>query len=420
MRAILFAGPSLAPHPPQLPEGVELRPPVAQGDVLRAARERPFAIGLIDGVFEGEPAVWHKEILFALESGIHVLGAASMGALRAAECAAFGMVGVGEIFAAYASGTIEADDAVAVLHGPAELGWVQLTEALVDVEATLAAARGSFDGAIVDVLGAAARRLHYKDRSWSAIMDGAALRPADRERFGAWLERGRVSLKRRDALALIEALAALMAEGTPLPTVPWRLERTQIWEDLVRSAGSDTSVLDEARLVPGLAADLARKALLRHLAGDEAATSRSASRRDLERFRLERGLATGAQLRAWLEERGVDEAWLRRQVEAQRRVRALVRDLGAELEPLMLEELRLTPHYPELAQRAARKAALPDADEGPSLKSLVRWFAPRVGLDPAFVEADELAASLAFLCVDSLHEALIREYRLQQTEGETA
>ena len=69
--------------------------------MLRASRERVQRIAIIDGYFERMAAVWHKEILVALEKGIAVWGAASMGALRAAELAPFGMVGVGAIYQAF-------------------------------------------------------------------------------------------------------------------------------------------------------------------------------------------------------------------------------------------------------------------------------------------------------------------------------
>ena len=42
------------------------------------------------GAFASVPAVRHKEILWALSEGIPVIGAASIGALRAAELTAFG------------------------------------------------------------------------------------------------------------------------------------------------------------------------------------------------------------------------------------------------------------------------------------------------------------------------------------------
>src|SRR3546814_5694523 len=69
----VFAGPSLREA---LPPGFKLLPPAKQGDVFGVARSRPLAIGLIDGYFEQAPAVWHKEILWALSQGIHVFGAA--------------------------------------------------------------------------------------------------------------------------------------------------------------------------------------------------------------------------------------------------------------------------------------------------------------------------------------------------------
>ena len=138
MSAVVFAGPSLAGT--AAPEGVTLAPPAAAGDLYRAARAGARVIGLVDGVFEDRPTVWHKEILWALDRGARVLGAASVGALRAAECAAFGMEGIGRVFAAVRDGAIEDDSDLAVIHAPGALGWHPLTEARVNVRATLAAA----------------------------------------------------------------------------------------------------------------------------------------------------------------------------------------------------------------------------------------------------------------------------------------
>ena len=73
-------------------------PPVQQGDLLRLLDDLPNVIAIIDGYFFQVPSVLHKEILLAMERGARVLGAASMGALRAAELDVFGMEGVGEIY----------------------------------------------------------------------------------------------------------------------------------------------------------------------------------------------------------------------------------------------------------------------------------------------------------------------------------
>ena len=97
---VVFLGPSLPLAAARSELDAVYRGPVAQGDVYRAVTggDAPEAIGIVDGQFDHVPAVWHKEILWAMDQGIHVYGSASMGALRAAELHAFGMEGVGTIF----------------------------------------------------------------------------------------------------------------------------------------------------------------------------------------------------------------------------------------------------------------------------------------------------------------------------------
>src|SRR5690349_12805349 len=113
MRAVVFVGPSLPPRLRPTEALWEWRPPVRQGELYRAALERPEAIGVIDGYFEVVPTVWHKEILWAMAQGIHVFGAGSIGALRAAELDAFGMRGIGQIYEMYRDGVLEDDEEVA-------------------------------------------------------------------------------------------------------------------------------------------------------------------------------------------------------------------------------------------------------------------------------------------------------------------
>ena len=87
MTMVVFVGPTLPPEDIAVCGDIVCLPPVAQGDIYRAAQGRPRAIGIIDGYFSGAPSVWHKEILWAISRGIPVFGSASMGALRAAELA---------------------------------------------------------------------------------------------------------------------------------------------------------------------------------------------------------------------------------------------------------------------------------------------------------------------------------------------
>src|SRR5262245_59945039 len=138
MDIVVFTGPTLSAQEAYDELDAIYLPPVAQGDVYRVARTKPLAIGIIDGYFERVPSVWHKEILWAMQEGVHVFGSASMGALRAAELCSFGMEGVGEIFEAYRDGVLESDDDVAIIHGSADMGYVALSEAMVNIRRTLA------------------------------------------------------------------------------------------------------------------------------------------------------------------------------------------------------------------------------------------------------------------------------------------
>lgn len=232
---ILFAGPTLPDAQTLVGADVLLCPPAELGDILRATRAGATAIGLVDGHFEQVAPVWHKEILFALSQGVRVYGAASMGALRAAECATFGMVGVGRIYQQYATGVLEDDADVALLHGPAELGYLPLTLPLVNVLATLEdlCSRRQIDAASAAQLRLAATEIFYKQRNWGAIVARARLpEGSDRPGVEALLARGAINQKRRDAMELLEILRALPARRTGAPE-GWIFNPTSLWKRLL-------------------------------------------------------------------------------------------------------------------------------------------------------------------------------------------
>lgn len=89
--------------------------PIQRGDLGEAIKENPDIIGIIDGVFHQNSAVGHKEILNVMKKGIKVMGASSMGALRASELDTLGMEGIGYVYNQYAAGIVESDDDVAVM-----------------------------------------------------------------------------------------------------------------------------------------------------------------------------------------------------------------------------------------------------------------------------------------------------------------
>jgi hypothetical protein len=222
MKAVIFAGPSLPPAFRPDDPALEWRPPVKQGEVYEVALARPAIIGIIDGYFEVTPTVWHKEILWAMAQGLHVYGSASIGALRAAELHHFGMVGIGRIFAAYRDGILTDDDEVAVLHGPEELGYPAVTEAMVNIRATLdkAVADHVLNRELALHLAKMGKALFYKGRNWDATLRLAGsqgLPSVQLEKLATWLRYDQLDQKRIDALKMIAAIRAHLEAGvTPL------------------------------------------------------------------------------------------------------------------------------------------------------------------------------------------------------------
>src|ERR1700730_582813 len=113
----VFLGPSLPGSEAKEILAADYYPPARRGDVYRIVASGIKTIVLIDGVFHSAPSIWPREILDAIAEGIQVLGASSMGALRAAELHEFGMLGYGTIFDWCRKGLIGGDDEVALWHG---------------------------------------------------------------------------------------------------------------------------------------------------------------------------------------------------------------------------------------------------------------------------------------------------------------
>jgi hypothetical protein len=213
-----------------LPEADYL-PPAAQGDVYRIAEQRPHAIAIIDGHFQQTAAVWHKEILWAMVEGVHVFGAASMGALRAAELHMFGMRGVGRIFELYRDGKLTDDDEVAVLHGPPETNYVSVSDSMVNVRATLHAAADArvISDRTANRLELAGKKLFYQNRTYDNILATADIPDLPKDEIAAlkrWLPENRVDIKREDALRLLRNLRLFMADWPGPMEVEWSLENT--------------------------------------------------------------------------------------------------------------------------------------------------------------------------------------------------
>jgi len=233
----VFVGPTLPDASKLAGSEIDIRPPASQGDVFRAAKDGATVIGIVDGYFEYAAPIWHKEILFALSQGIRVFGAASMGALRAAECAAYGMTGIGRIYEMYASGALEDDSAVAQLHAPGELGYRSLSEPLVNVESTLGdmTAHGLIEQEEQRTLSDCAQALFFKKRTWKSILAAAQIEAARNEELTRLIAANAVDQKRRDAEELLAAVIAA-PDAYAAPPENWHFNKTTLWDALERNA----------------------------------------------------------------------------------------------------------------------------------------------------------------------------------------
>lgn len=212
-RIIVFLGPSLALDIAQslLPEAMFL-PPVSCGDILRVIRLQPDIIIIIDGFFENQPAVWHKEILYALSLGVKVFGSSSMGALRASELASFGMQPFGEVALQFHLGECNDDDEVALLHGNHSQNFAASSDPMVNIRATLELAlkQNIIDMSLYDKLMTYSKNQYYPERNLRAAIthiNTLAFSPA-LVNLNAWInEHGMVDIKQQDALALLHYIA---------------------------------------------------------------------------------------------------------------------------------------------------------------------------------------------------------------------
>lgn len=179
--------------------------PIQRGDMSLALRENPDIIAIIDGVFHQNSAVGHKEILTAINKGIKVYGASSMGALRASELDSLGMIGIGYVYSQYASGEVDSDDDVAVMLDSETLE--ALSEPLINM-------RYVFDNAVDENIITAdernellriAKRTFYPKRSYAQTLSECNL---DNDKKGELINFIRESkdIKKEDAKELLNLI----------------------------------------------------------------------------------------------------------------------------------------------------------------------------------------------------------------------
>jgi len=432
---IVFSGPTLPPMrvAEALPEASCLGP-VQRGDVLRVLQHDPKIICIIDGVFGEAIPVWHKELLWALQQGVRVFGAASMGALRAAELAPYGMLGVGRIFDAYASEELEDEDEVTVVHAGPERDFRPSSEALVDMRATLADAleRGVIDAEQRDRLVELARGTFYAERSYPRLLasaERAGLAAQTLRALADFLqdEGNRRSLKRQDALDCIARVRRELAAGGVDARAPsfefsytdafdaLLVEETgEAWEGPggVEELPSHRLVEELQLLGPEVFEPLLRQATGRALRVAIAASEQTAGTTSLDLDLVRSTSAQGAeQLQRLLHELDLTPASYRAWMDEEARLQVVEERTQALLQAQFAPLLRALGDYPRVAQRARHKLLTCGASPAPCSGADGLWQAYFEGMLNLDVpdDLDAYAASVGFRDQAELRRAVARE-----------
>lgn len=235
----VFLGPSLVRSHAIQRLAANYYPPVRMGDIYRLLGSGVRRIVIIDGLFHGPASVWQREILEALQQGIQVVGAASMGALRAAELYPFGMVGHGTIFEWYRTGLIDGDDEVALLHGDEATGFQAFSEPLVNLRYNLqrAAKQDIISLPQMEELIEHVKSLYYADRTYRALFACpvvASWSDATQNRLQQFIQHQALNLKRQDAIDALNNCASTMETEKPVTAPLWSFPEPNPYYQLTR------------------------------------------------------------------------------------------------------------------------------------------------------------------------------------------
>lgn len=174
MKTIVYSGPSISDAEVRQLLTCVHAPPIKRGDLEAAGDYDVFII--IDGEFGQNLSVTPKEILAVLEQGKTVIGASSMGALRASELDRSGMIGVGWVYNYFRRSAVRRDADVALVYSP--LDSRPMTVPMVDIEYWMEQALtvGRIKPRESARLLTLARNIFFADRTPDRLMD--ALRRA--------------------------------------------------------------------------------------------------------------------------------------------------------------------------------------------------------------------------------------------------
>lgn len=215
-KPIVYLGPTLSREEAIKILDADYRDPAKKGDFLMLSRdsdEKKY-VGFVDGVFLHDYPPSPIEVYhLATRKNIDLIGASSLGALRAVELEKFGMKGIGKIFQLYKNGIINADDEVAVTF--VRENNILQSEAMIDIRFNLFLAykKGIITNQTKKRIAKIAKNIYFPFRNYEDIIKLTHQQfPSiynELESFRSYILKNRDSLKARDAIKLLKYLKTM-------------------------------------------------------------------------------------------------------------------------------------------------------------------------------------------------------------------
>lgn len=212
-RPIVYLGPTLRREEAVKILDADYRDPAKKGDFLKLSQdsdEKKY-VGFIDGVFLHDYPPPPIEVYhLATRKNIELIGASSLGALRAVELEKFGMKGIGKIFQLFKNGVINADDEVAVTF--VRGSNILQSEAMIDIRFNLFLAykKGIITNETKKGFAKIAKSIYFPFRNYEDLINLTQQKyPSihdELEHFRRYILKNRDSLKARDAVKLLKYL----------------------------------------------------------------------------------------------------------------------------------------------------------------------------------------------------------------------
>ena len=215
-KPIVYLGPTLSREEAIKILDADYRDPAKKGDFLMLSRdsdEKKY-VGFVDGVFLHDYPPSPIEVYhLATRKNIELIGASSLGALRAVELEKFGMKGIGKIFQLYKNGIIDADDEVAVTF--VRENNILQSEAMIDIRFNLFLAykKGIITNQTKKRFAKIAKNIYFPFRNYEDLIKLTQQQfPSihnELETFRTYILKNRDSLKARDAIKLLKYLKTM-------------------------------------------------------------------------------------------------------------------------------------------------------------------------------------------------------------------